>query len=425
MQQITNKIIQRFQMKFIFTIVFFSISFFCTAQDSVLNKYGLWVIDKVDVLNKITHQNADKQLVDVKNRIPTILLDLRYATSNNFTNQVLYPSTTTTFVTRVAANALNDVQNELLQAGLSLKIYDAYRPYSATEKMWDLVKDDRYAANPATGSGHNRGVAVDVTITNLQSNEDLDMGTGFDNFTDTAHHNFTQLSGIVLENRQLLKGIMEKNGFKSLETEWWHYSLPNAKTFELLNITFEDLANIKTNGRRIKIHIQHGSRPKWKFRNVEKWVFGGVKGGHCMIESDDGITSFHHVGNLRIFPRKENFRSEYTRETLTKWAKDTVGERYTSIEIEITEAQFNCLHNLHETYLKNNPYDYAFLGMRCTAGCADVLTKICILKNTSRPRLIAKYFYPQMLRRKLLRMAKKFNFTVTKTKGSSRRRWDK
>jgi zinc D-Ala-D-Ala dipeptidase len=425
MQQTTNKIIQRFQMKFIFAIVFFSINIFCTAQDTALNKYGLRVIDDVEILNKITYQDAQKQLVDVKSRIPSVLLDLRYGTSNNFTKQILYPNINATYLTRAAANALNDVQNELLQAGLSLKIFDAYRPYSVTEKMWDFVKDDRYASNPANGSGHNRGVAVDVTITNLQSKEDLNMGTDFDNFTDTAHHNFTELPGIVLENRQLLKGIMEKNGFKALETEWWHYSLPNAKTFELLNIPFENLTAIKVGSRRIKVHIQHGSRPKWKFRKVEKWVFGGVKGGHCMIESDDGITSFHHVGNLRIFPRKENFASEYMRETLSKWAKDTVGERYTSIEMEITEAQFNCLHNLHETYLKNNPYDYAFLGMRCTAGCADVLTKICVLKNTSRFRLITKYFYPQLLRKKLLKMAKKFKLKVTKTKGSARRRWDK
>jgi D-alanyl-D-alanine dipeptidase len=129
-----------------------------------------------------------------------------------------------------------------MQSGLGLKIFDAYRPYSVTEKMWEPVQDDRYAADPKKGSGHNRGVAVDLTIINLKNNEALDMGTGFDNFSDTAHHAFTNLPEDVLQNRLLLKNIMEQHGFKALDTEWWHYSLPNAKEFELMNISFNDFA---------------------------------------------------------------------------------------------------------------------------------------------------------------------------------------
>lgn len=125
--------------------------------------------------------------------------------------------------------------------GLGLKIFDAYRPYAVTEKFWELVHDERYVANPANGSGHNRGTSLDLTIIYLENGQELNMGTGFDNFTDTAHHSFTNLPESILQNRMLLKSLMEQNGFKALETEWWHYSLPNSKQYELLNLSFKKI----------------------------------------------------------------------------------------------------------------------------------------------------------------------------------------
>jgi D-alanyl-D-alanine dipeptidase len=111
--------------------------------------------------------------------------------------------------------------------------------------MWELIKDDRYVADPKKGSGHNRGIAVDLTLINKLSGEELNMGTGFDNFSDTAHADFENLPGEVLQNRRLLKSIMEKYGFKELETEWWHFSWNNSD-FELLDIAGEKLKK-KTN----------------------------------------------------------------------------------------------------------------------------------------------------------------------------------
>ncbi|HRF25637.1 MAG TPA: M15 family metallopeptidase, partial [Chitinophagaceae bacterium] len=102
--------------------------------------------------------------------------------------------------------------------------------------------DERYVANPANGSGHNRGTSLDLTIIYLENGQELNMGTGFDNFTDTAHHSFTNLPESILQNRMLLKSLMEQNGFKALETEWWHYSLPNSKQYELLNLSFKKLS---------------------------------------------------------------------------------------------------------------------------------------------------------------------------------------
>ena len=104
-----------------------------------------------------------------------------------------------------------------------------------------MVHDDRYVANPAKVSGHNRGITVDLTIIDLKTKQELDMGTGFDNFTDSAHQSFTALSETILANRTLLKETMIRFGFKPLETEWWHYSWPNPERFEILNLSFEKL----------------------------------------------------------------------------------------------------------------------------------------------------------------------------------------
>jgi D-alanyl-D-alanine dipeptidase len=104
-----------------------------------------------------------------------------------------------------------------------------------------LVKDDRYVANPSKGSGHNRGTTVDLTIINLKTRVELNMGTDFDNFSDTAHHSFSSLSEDILQNRILLKTTMEKYGFKAYNEEWWHYSLTDANKFELLDIDFKKL----------------------------------------------------------------------------------------------------------------------------------------------------------------------------------------
>jgi D-alanyl-D-alanine dipeptidase len=136
------------------------------------------------------------------------------------------------------------VQQELLERNLALKIWDAYRPYSVTEKIWGLVRDPRYAADPKTGSGHNRGIAVDATIVDLQTARELAMGTGFDNFSDTAHHDFKQLPATVIQNRLLLRSLMEKHGFAALSSEWWHYYLPSPSRYELLDLSFRQLGRL-------------------------------------------------------------------------------------------------------------------------------------------------------------------------------------
>jgi zinc D-Ala-D-Ala dipeptidase len=240
------KLTNRFYIKIFCGLIFSTFTFNVTAQDTLLNKYGLWVINRAADFKKTVQSNSQKQLIDLKQLIPGICVALQYAGNDNFMGKSLYPASARAYLRQPAAHALAAVQKELNGRGLGLKIYDAYRPYSVTEAMWEPVKDDRYAANPNNGSGHNRGVAVDLTIINLQTNEVLDMGTGFDNFSDTAHHRFTALPAAVLANRQLLKTLMEQHGFKALETEWWHYALPNAPMYELLDLHFDTLQKISS-----------------------------------------------------------------------------------------------------------------------------------------------------------------------------------
>jgi D-alanyl-D-alanine dipeptidase len=188
--------------------------------------------------------NNRKRMVEVKKYVNPLLIDWKYATANNFTHKILY-NDPIAFVRLEAAMALQDVEKELAAKGIGLKFFDAYRPYSVTKKMWQVVPDARYAANPAKGSGHNRGAAVDVTLINLKTKEELTMPTGFDDFTEKAHHNYLNLPTQVIANRKLLKSTMEKYGFAALETEWWHYSIPNAASkFELLDLSFNQIKKL-------------------------------------------------------------------------------------------------------------------------------------------------------------------------------------
>jgi zinc D-Ala-D-Ala dipeptidase len=227
------------------SLFFLTIPFLLQAQATKKSKYGVEVMESSSAFRNSTMIDSNKRMVELKSLMPNLMYDLRYAGTNNFVQKAMYPvSTAHTFLRRPAAVALTNIQKELNAQGLGLKIFDAYRPYSVTEKFWELIKDERYVANPAKGSGHNRGLAVDLTIIELLTGKELDMGTGFDNFTDTAHHSFTTLSPTVLNNRKLLKDVMLKHGFSLFETEWWHYYWPNNRNYEVLNLDFKKLKRI-------------------------------------------------------------------------------------------------------------------------------------------------------------------------------------
>lgn len=198
------------------------------------------VIEKKRAYETLVRRDPEQALVELRTVIEKPVYDLRYASAYNFTGQALYPvGTRVCYLRKPAAEALVRVAVSLRQKGWGLKIFDAYRPYGVTEMFWKLIGDERYVAHPAKGSGHNRGIAVDLTLIDLRTQQELDMGTGFDNFSDTAHHSFAGLPAHVLHNRKLLREEMIAQGFIPLETEWWHYSLPNGARFPLLNIPFK------------------------------------------------------------------------------------------------------------------------------------------------------------------------------------------
>lgn len=210
------------------------------AQKIPLNKYGLPVVTTVTLYKELVAADSNQALVDITAYIPGIRKDVRYATTDNFTHKVLYPCPAV-FLRLPAAKALKAVQTELNKKGLGLLIFDGYRPYSVTEMMWEIVPDDRYAADPKAGSGHNRGAAADLTIVDLRTGKPLPMPTGYDDFTEKAHHDYAVPDSTVAANRALLRSIMEQHGFAPLTTEWWHYYLKDHKRYPLMNIPFRDI----------------------------------------------------------------------------------------------------------------------------------------------------------------------------------------
>lgn len=225
-------------------IVWLSLFIFSTSYSS----YSQDTLKRPTVTSKMEEYHSQllaapgKKMLELKSVMPELIYELRYASLNNFMKRYMYPKgTTLCFMRKDAVDALKKVQGSLAGKGYGLKIFDGYRPYSVTVKFWELVRDERYVANPAKGSGHNRGIAVDLTIIDLSSGKELDMGTGFDNFTDSAHHDFNALPASVLQHRRLLRETMEQAGFRALETEWWHYFLPGADRYELLDLPFKKL----------------------------------------------------------------------------------------------------------------------------------------------------------------------------------------
>ncbi len=178
-------------------------------------------------------------LVDIKGVNPRILVDMKYASEDNFTKKTLYDSNTC-FLRKPTAVKLDAVQKELEKMNLGLKVWDCYRPLAVQRIFWAILPDERYVANPKTGSRHNRASAVDVTLVDSQGRE-LQMPTGFDDFTPRADHHYQDLPDQVIRNRELLKGRMEKAGFIPLPEEWWHYDDENWMQFDLLDIPFRDL----------------------------------------------------------------------------------------------------------------------------------------------------------------------------------------
>ncbi len=177
--------------------------------------------------------------VELKTINSNIILDIRYATDNNFLKKPVYPSERC-FTLKIVALKLDSIQTELETMGFGLKIFDGYRPLSVQKMMWEILPDNKYVANPANGSRHNRGAAVDLTL--VDSNDiQLKMPTDFDDFTEIAAHDFMDIPEDAIKNREILKTIMEKYGFVHLKSEWWHYDLKSYSQYPVVDYSFEEI----------------------------------------------------------------------------------------------------------------------------------------------------------------------------------------
>ena len=174
------------------------------------------------------------RLVDIRTVNRNIRLDIRYATANNFLKRKLYPISKCALRSSVAQK-LSLVQTDLEKIGLGLKVYDCYRPFSVTEQMWEVLPNPNYVANPARGSRHNRGAAVDLTLVD-RTGKELEMPTPFDDFTAKAHRDYAGGSAQSRKNRQLLEDAMKKQGFIGITTEWWHFDSEDWQKFAILDI---------------------------------------------------------------------------------------------------------------------------------------------------------------------------------------------
>lgn len=183
-------------------------------------------------------------LVNITTINPTIKLDIRYATENNFTKKVIY-SSAQCYLRRAVAKKLDNIQKELATQGLGLKIFDGYRPLRFQQRLWNLCPDERYVAHPQKGSKHNRGSAVDLTLINLKTGQELEMPSEFDDFTEQAHRTYETMSEKIKHNCKLLEAIMVKHGFTSIYEEWWHFNDASWQKYDLLDISFKDLEKEK------------------------------------------------------------------------------------------------------------------------------------------------------------------------------------
>jgi D-alanyl-D-alanine dipeptidase len=207
------------------------------------NKYGLTVYDNTSSLLSQIQADSNKKFINLKDYIPDIVLDIKYASTQNVFYEQLYPKAYA-LLRYPAAEALKKVQFELRSKGYGLKIYDAYRPYSVTCLMWEILPDSIYMGLPRTGSKHNRGISLDLTLIDLQSKREIKMPTPFDALVYASHPSFTLLPEDIIRNRNFLINTMSKYGFKVDPVEWWHFNYISDIEFELLDIPHEEI--IKT-----------------------------------------------------------------------------------------------------------------------------------------------------------------------------------
>ncbi len=190
----------------------------------------------------------EADLIELIKLDKTIKLDIRYATANNFVGRAVYPEARA-FLQRPAAEAIVRVHKLLKKQGLGLVIYDGYRPWTITKLFWDVVSLDhrKYVADPAKGSKHNRGCAVDLGIYDLKTGKAVPMPSAYDEFTDRASPDYTGGTEEERSNRDMLRRMMEVEGFIVNPNEWWHFDYKDWERYAIYDIAFSEIGKKKKN----------------------------------------------------------------------------------------------------------------------------------------------------------------------------------
>lgn len=202
-------------------------------------KYGLTPVTFEKYLSSKAN-NPQNELINLEKFIPNIVLDIRYATTNNFTKEKIY-NLSRAYARKPVAESLKKAQEDFNKLGYGIKIFDAYRPYAATVKFYEVYRDTTYVASPYRGSRHNRGCAIDMTLIDLKTGKELVMPTEYDSFRKEAWPSTPVKDPVVKKNRDLIISVMNKHGFKVNGSEWWHFDFIGWQKFDVMDISFEEL----------------------------------------------------------------------------------------------------------------------------------------------------------------------------------------
>ncbi len=234
-----------------------------TLSAQAKNKYGypLSIVSDVDAYLNQIEADSNKALIEIRSRIPNIVLDIRYATENNFLKKTFYKEAKA-FARLPVVKALAQAQTELNAQGIGIKIYDGYRPYAITVQFYEAKPDSMYVASPWSGSKHNRGCALDMTLVDLKTGNELAMPTPYDTDTKESWADAPVKDKKILKNRELMKAVMKKYGFTIDPSEWWHYNYDGWKTYELMDMSFDLLSKLPTHfnyeRKTVKIKMRDG-----------------------------------------------------------------------------------------------------------------------------------------------------------------------
>lgn len=229
-----------------FTLYFFSCQSSATKFETTQTSNLSQSVETLKILPTPTptpkNEVAKDGLVELVKLDDTIKLDIRYATTNNFVGKVIYKEARA-FMQRPAADALVRIHQNLKKQNLGLVIFDGYRPLSATKIFWEVTPADKkkFVANPNKGSRHNRGCAVDLSLFDLKTGENLEMPTDFDDFTEKAAIDYADATEMQKKNREILQKAMEADSFKVYASEWWHYDFQNCPETRILDIQFSEI----------------------------------------------------------------------------------------------------------------------------------------------------------------------------------------